>query len=46
MLVVEVPFGKWAHLFYRPLAIYLAAVRGRALGTETQKVPSLEQEIA
>ncbi len=28
MLVVEVPFGKWAHLFYRPLAVYLAAVRG------------------
>jgi ferredoxin len=26
MLVVEVPFGKWAHLFYRPLAIYVAAV--------------------
>ena len=27
MLVVEVPFGKWAHLLYRPLAIYVAAVR-------------------
>lgn len=26
MLVVEVPFGKWAHLLYRPLAIYVAAV--------------------
>ena len=26
MLVVEVPFGKWAHLFYRPVAIYVAAV--------------------
>ena len=24
MLVVEVPFGKWAHLAYRPLAIFLA----------------------
>ena len=24
MLVVEVPFGKWAHLLYRPLAIYVA----------------------
>jgi len=30
MLVVEVPFGKWAHLFYRPLAAYLAAVKERA----------------
>jgi hypothetical protein len=25
MLVVEVPFGKWAHLLYRPLAISVAA---------------------
>jgi ferredoxin len=30
MLVVEVPFGKWAHLLYRPLAIYVLAVRRRA----------------
>ncbi len=27
MLVVEVPFMKWAHLAYRPLAIYLKAVK-------------------
>jgi hypothetical protein len=27
MLVVEVPFGKWAHLAYRPLALYLLAVK-------------------
>jgi len=26
MLVVEVPFGKWGHMFYRPFAAYLAAV--------------------
>jgi hypothetical protein len=31
MLVVEVPFGKWAHLLYRPLAIYVDAVRTKAL---------------
>lgn len=30
MLVIEVPFGKWAHLLYRPLAIYLSAVQARA----------------
>ena len=29
MLVVEVPFGKWAHLLYRPLAIYLVFVKAR-----------------
>ena len=26
MLVLEVPFSKWAHLAYRPLAMYFAAV--------------------
>lgn len=30
MLMVEVPFGKWAHLLYRPLAIYIAAVKNKA----------------
>jgi len=30
MLILEVPFGKWAHLLYRPLAIYLVKVRRRA----------------
>jgi ferredoxin len=32
MLVVEVPFGKWAHLLYRPLAIYVAAARKDFVG--------------
>ena len=27
MLVLEVPFSKWAHLVYRPLAMYFAAMR-------------------
>jgi hypothetical protein len=26
MLIIEVPFGKWAHLVYRPLALYLKVV--------------------
>jgi len=30
MLVIEVPFGKWSHLFYRPLALFLVAVKERA----------------
>lgn len=30
MLVIEVPFGKWSHLFYRPLAVFLTAVRKKA----------------
>jgi ferredoxin len=31
MVVVEVPLGKTSHVIYRPLALYLAAVRERAL---------------
>ncbi len=34
MLVVEVPFGKWSHLFYRPLALYLHAVQQKARAGE------------
>jgi len=30
LLVLEVPFMKWAHLMYRPLALYLKAVRESA----------------
>ena len=30
MLILEVPFGKWSHLYYRPLAIYFDRVRTRA----------------
>ncbi len=26
-LVLQVPFGKWSHMFYRPFAVYLDAVR-------------------
>jgi ferredoxin len=34
MLVLEVPFSKWSHLVYRPLAMYLAEVRRDALAGE------------
>jgi ferredoxin len=30
MLILEVPFGKWSHLAYRPLAIYFQRVRQQA----------------
>ncbi|MEW6568156.1 MAG: 4Fe-4S dicluster domain-containing protein [Chloroflexota bacterium] len=29
------PMGKWAHLFYRPLAVYFQAVKERALAAQT-----------
>ncbi|MBI5208569.1 MAG: 4Fe-4S dicluster domain-containing protein [Elusimicrobia bacterium] len=32
MLTVEVPFGKWAHISYRPLAAYFQAVKTNAAG--------------
>jgi quinone-modifying oxidoreductase subunit QmoC len=34
LLVLEVPFMKWAHLMYRPLALYLKAVRESAVEAE------------
>ncbi|HET6475553.1 MAG TPA: 4Fe-4S dicluster domain-containing protein [Thermoleophilia bacterium] len=36
MLALEVPFSKWSHLAYRPLAIYLAHVRAIALARSRQ----------
>ncbi len=30
MLLVEMPFGNWAHMIYRPLALYFLAVKERA----------------
>lgn len=31
LLIIEIPFGKFSHIFYRPLAIYLQAVKQKAL---------------
>jgi len=30
MLILEVPFGKWSHLYYRPLAIYFQKLKEKA----------------
>lgn len=35
LLMVEIPFGKLAHLLYRPLAIYFQQVRAKALAPQT-----------
>jgi len=40
MLVVEMAFGKWAHMIYRPLAIYFKAVKQRA--EQEQQAPAQE----
>jgi hypothetical protein len=34
MLTLEVPFGKWSHLAYRPLAMYFAEIKGDAIVAE------------
>ena len=46
MLAVEVPFGKWAHLLYRPLAIYVAAVRREAGKLPEWKAPATRPAAA
>jgi len=38
LLVIEMSFGKWSHMVYRPLALYFLAVRERA----AQQVPATE----
>jgi len=37
MLVLEVPFGKWSHLAYRPLAVYFQTVKEKALAREAER---------
>ncbi len=36
--LLRMPFSKWAHLVYRPLAMYFAAVRKEALIRQEQQV--------
>jgi ferredoxin len=38
MLLVEIPFGRWSHMIYRPLAIYFYDVKERALGGVREEV--------
>lgn len=40
MLDTEVGIGKWTHLMYRPLAMYLDAVKKRAAQKEEEKASS------
>jgi len=39
MLVIEVPFGKWNHLVFRPVAQYLVAVREAAHARQPAVAP-------
>ncbi len=40
LVLIELPFGKWSHAFYRPMALYFQAVKERALAEATAKQPS------
>jgi ferredoxin len=39
MLVIEVPFGKWLHLVFRPVSKYMVAVREAAIERPVRVVP-------
>lgn len=45
MLVVEVPFGKWSHLFYRPLALFLTTVRDKATKDSRVEVENVIAQV-
>jgi hypothetical protein len=36
MLVLEVPFSKWAHMAYRPLAMYFSSLQAEAIRARAQ----------
>jgi len=45
MLVIEVPFGKWSHLFYRPLAIFLTTLKAKAVGASQVDLATVRHDI-
>ncbi len=42
LVLIELPFGKWSHAVYRPIAIYFQRVKERALAQQAAKQPSEE----
>ncbi|MDR3568734.1 MAG: 4Fe-4S dicluster domain-containing protein [Syntrophobacteraceae bacterium] len=47
MLVLEVPFAKWAHLAYRPVVLMLMKVKGKFIAQQEQaKEAVLAPEVA
>jgi len=45
MLVIEVPFGKWSHLFYRPLAIFLSTVKEKASKESRVTIQEVKEKV-
>ncbi|HOI94667.1 MAG TPA: 4Fe-4S dicluster domain-containing protein [Syntrophobacter fumaroxidans] len=46
MLVLEVPFAKWAHLAYRPVVLFLLKVKEKYLAAEPVAAPALAVDKA
>ncbi len=46
MLVVEVPFGKWLHLVFRPVSVYMTAVREAAERQAAAAAPAPRHAVA
>jgi len=44
-LVIEMPFGKWSHVLYRPLAIYFQTVKERAMAEVGAVVEKPSEEL-
>jgi hypothetical protein len=42
LVLIELPFGKWSHVVYRPMALYFQAVKGRAL---KEAEPGIGEEL-
>lgn len=42
LFLIEIPFGKWSHMIYRPLAIYFEAVRESAAQERTTFIAAKE----
>ncbi len=38
MLMIEVPFSKWAHLAYRPVAVYFTRIKEKAIQLQQQEL--------
>ncbi len=45
MLVLEVPFSKWSHLAYRPLAMYFARLQAEARATARQPAAKPQPQL-
>jgi len=44
MLGLEVPFSKWSHMAYRPLAMYFSALRKHMVpAPASEEVPGVMQ---